>query len=172
MVTPNTHGCTSLNKNLKHYKLSNCFTCLSKHNLEYPINFSNFTLVENFNLLQISTFYNLLEFQPFSNLTHRLTCPHTSHQNGTMQRKHIHIVEMRLTLLAHSFIPITYWDHSFSISTYQINRFPTPTLTKYHSPFHDLYGKHPDYNSLKVFGCSCSPLLRPYNKHKIQFQSQ
>lgn len=105
-------------------------------------------------------FYFGGEFQPFTKfikelgLTHRLTCPHTSHQNETMQRKHIHIVEMRLTLLAHSFIPLTYWDHSFSISTYRINRFPTPTLTKYHSPFHVLYGKHPDYNSLKVFGCS------------------
>ena len=33
---------------------------------------------------------------------HRLTCPHTSRQNGIAERKHRHIQEMGLTLLAQS----------------------------------------------------------------------
>jgi histone deacetylase 1/2 len=33
---------------------------------------------------------------------HRRTCPHTSQQNGTAERKHRHIVDMGLTLLAQS----------------------------------------------------------------------
>ncbi|KAI5390968.1 hypothetical protein KIW84_076001 [Lathyrus oleraceus] len=52
------------------------------------------------------------------------------------------------------------------------DRLPTSSLTKVDSPFHALYGKQPDYTSLKVFRCSCFPLLRPYNKHKFQLRSQ
>lgn len=29
-----------------------------------------------------------------------------------------------------------------------------------------------DYAFLRVFGCACCPLLRPYNKNKLQFRSQ
>ncbi|RDX80909.1 Copia protein, partial [Mucuna pruriens] len=48
------------------------------------------------------------EFRPFTKcltdqgIVHRLTCPHTSHQNGTVERKHRQIVEMGSTLLTHA----------------------------------------------------------------------
>jgi transposase InsO family protein len=35
-------------------------------------------------------------------ILHRRTCPHTSQQNGIVERKHRHIVDMGLTLLAQS----------------------------------------------------------------------
>jgi histone deacetylase 1/2 len=44
-------------------------------------------------------------------IQHRLTCPHTSHQNGTVERKHRQIVEMGLTLLSHASLPLKFWDH-------------------------------------------------------------
>lgn len=53
------------------------------------------------------------EFMPFTSylkelgIIHRLTCPHTSHQNGIVERKHRHILEMGLTFLAHAAMPIT-----------------------------------------------------------------
>ena len=40
------------------------------------------------------------EYKPFSRLlasfgiSHRLICPHTHHQNGVVERKHIHIVDL------------------------------------------------------------------------------
>lgn len=46
------------------------------------------------------------EICPFTQLLnkfgvhHRVICPHTHHQNGVMERKHRHIVEMGLTLLS------------------------------------------------------------------------
>jgi len=39
---------------------------------------------------------------------HRITCAHTHQQNGSVKRKHRHIVEMGLTLLAHCSAPIQY----------------------------------------------------------------
>ena len=35
-------------------------------------------------------------------ITHRVTCPHTSQQNGIAERKHRHIVETGIALLAQS----------------------------------------------------------------------
>jgi hypothetical protein len=35
-----------------------------------------------------------------------------------------------------------------------------------------LFGREPDYNFLRVFGCACWPNLRPYNAHKLEFRSK
>ncbi|MCH79675.1 retrovirus-related Pol polyprotein from transposon TNT 1-94, partial [Trifolium medium] len=115
--------------------------------------------------LSISTLLTTLGIQ------HRVTCPHTSHQNGTVERRHRSIVETGLTLLAHANMPLELWDHSFTTVVYILNRLPTTALTNFSSPYHALYHKIPDYHSIKVFGCSCFPHLRPYLSHKLNFRS-
>ncbi|KAG8472475.1 hypothetical protein CXB51_034278 [Gossypium anomalum] len=40
---------------------------------------------------------------------HRVSCPHTSEQNGLVERRHRQIVETRLVLLAQASLPISYW---------------------------------------------------------------
>lgn len=56
-----------------------------------------------------------------------LAFPHTYHQNGIVERKHKHIVDMGLTL-AHAKIPFQFWDHSFTAVFPIKNRFPSPSL--------------------------------------------
>lgn len=117
------------------------------------------------------------EFKIFTSLladlgiNHRLTCPYTSHQNGTVERKHRQIVEMGLALLAQASMPLTFWDHSFTTAVFLINRLPTSALPDHHSPFYALYKSAPDYKAIKTFGCACFPFLRPYNRHKFQYRS-
>ena len=41
-------------------------------------------------------------------ILHRLSCPHTHKQNGTVERKHRHLVETGLSLLAKASIPQCY----------------------------------------------------------------
>lgn len=116
------------------------------------------------------------EYRPFTKalndfgIVHRLICPHTHHQNGSIERKHRHIVELGLTLLSQASMPLSYWEHAFLTAVYLINRLPTPVLN-YDVPFAKLHGKLPDYKLFKVFGCACFPLLRPYNQHKFDFRS-
>uniref|UniRef100_A0A2N9HBX8 Reverse transcriptase Ty1/copia-type domain-containing protein n=1 Tax=Fagus sylvatica TaxID=28930 RepID=A0A2N9HBX8_FAGSY len=86
--------------------------------------------------------------------------------NGSIERKHRHIVETGLALLSHSAMPLRYWDDAFQTACYLINRLPTPTLQN-KSPFEKLFNTNPDYSFLKTFGCSCWPNLRPYNSHKL-----
>ncbi|KAG8493766.1 hypothetical protein CXB51_011188 [Gossypium anomalum] len=67
-------------------------------------------------------------------ILHRLSCPHTSEQNGVAERKHKHIVETGLTLLAHANLPMDYWGYAFCSAVHLINRLPTPVL-KGKSPY-------------------------------------
>lgn len=116
------------------------------------------------------------EFRPFTKflsdlgIIHRLICPHTHHQNGVVERKHRHIVDLGLTLLSHASLPLKFWDHAFLTAVYLINRLPTMSLNQ-HIPYAVLFNQNPDYKFLKVFGCACFPLLRPYNSQKFDFRS-
>ena len=104
-------------------------------------------------------------------IAHRIACPHTHQQIGTVERKHRHIVEVGLSLLSHSHLPQTYWEDAFNTATFLINRLPTPTLNNI-SPYEKLYNRTPDFSFLRTFGCACWPNLRPYNKHKLDFRSK
>jgi hypothetical protein len=102
-------------------------------------------------------------------ISHEVSCPHTHQQNGAVEHKRRHIVEMALVLLAHSSMPLKYWGEVFHAVVYLINC--TPRLLSYDTPLHRLLGATPDYSSLRVFGCACWPNLRSYNSHKIQLRS-
>jgi hypothetical protein len=41
-------------------------------------------------------------------ITHHVSCPHTHQQNGAAKSKHQHIIEMGLSLLAHTSMPLKY----------------------------------------------------------------
>jgi histone deacetylase 1/2 len=117
------------------------------------------------------------EFRPLTKyltnlgIIHRLTCPHTHHQNGLVERKHRHIVETGLTLLSQASLPMKFWDHAFVTAAFLINRMPTPVLD-HQSPYFVLLKKQPDYKALKIFGCACFPFLRPYHTTKLAYRSQ
>ncbi|KAG8480454.1 hypothetical protein CXB51_024676 [Gossypium anomalum] len=83
---------------------------------------------------------------------HRVTCPYTSEQNGVVERRHRHIVEMGLTLLAKTSIPLEYWSDAFSHTFHLINRLPTPVLQNF-SPYEKLYKVQPDYAQLRGYRC-------------------
>ena len=115
-------------------------------------------------------FQSLTSFMKKSGIIHRISCPYTPQQNGFAERKHRHVVETGLTLLAQSFLPQKFWDDAFAIAVHLINRMPSKVI-KNLSPFEKLFSKKPDYSTLKVFGCLCYPLIRPYTKHKLDFRS-
>jgi hypothetical protein len=104
-------------------------------------------------------------------IAHRVSCPHTHQQNGSAERKHRHIVETGLALLAHAHVPLKFWDEAFIAAVYLINRMPTRVIDN-KTPIERLFGTTPNYSMLRIFGCACWPNLRPYNKHKLSFRSK
>ncbi|KAH9680638.1 retrovirus-related pol polyprotein from transposon RE1 [Citrus sinensis] len=141
--------------------------------------FSNFKLfIENHLQLKIKTVQTDWggEFRTFTSLLKasgihfRHSCPHIHHQNGRIERKHRHIVDIGLTLLAQAHLPLKFWWNAFHTAVYLINRLPTPVLNNI-SPFQKLFNQTPNYSFLRTFGCACYPALRPYNKHKLDFKT-
>lgn len=137
------------------------------------------TLVENRFQAKIRTLYSdnggefiaLREFLVTHGISHLTSPPHTPEHNGLSERKHRHIVETGLTLLTQASIPREYWPYAFSTAVYLINRMPTPVLSLV-SPFQKLFGSHPNYERLHVFGCLCFPWLRPYTRNKLEERSK
>lgn len=85
---------------------------------------------------------NIKNFTPFqkAGTTHHISCLHTHQQNGSAERKHRHIVEVCLSLLAHSFMPLKFWDEAFLSALYLINRTPSRVLDDI-SPLEKLFTK-------------------------------
>jgi histone deacetylase 1/2 len=104
-------------------------------------------------------------------IEHHVSCPHTHQQNGAAERKHRHIVEVGLSLLAQASMPLKFWDEAFVTATYLINRTPSKVID-YTTPLERLLHVKPNYAALRVFGCACWPNLRPYNTHKLSFRSK
>jgi len=119
---------------------------------------------------------NAKEFQCFdkflhnAGIAHRYTCPHTHQQNDSVERKHKHIIETGLSLLAHASLPLKYWNYAFMHASIVINNLLIPVLNN-RSPYQVLFGHTLDHNMFKIFGCLCYPLLKPYNNHKFNFKS-
>ena len=105
-----------------------------------------------------------------SRIQFRMSFPYTSKQNGRAERKHRHVTELGLTLLAQAKMPLHYWWEAFSTLVYLINILPS-LVNPNESPFSLLFGKRPDYDALKPFGCACYPCLKPNNQHKLQFHT-
>lgn len=117
------------------------------------------------------------EYQAFTSvlasqcIIHHLSCPHTSEQNRVAERKHRHIMDMGLTLLAQVGLSMEFWAYAFTCAVHLINRLPTLVLYG-QTPYKALYGHDSKYDYLRVFGCCCYPYLRPFQRYMLEFQSK
>lgn len=104
-------------------------------------------------------------------IAHLVSCPHAHQQNGAAERKHRHIVEVGLSLLAVASMPLKFWDEAFLAATYLINRTPSKVIN-FTTPLEKLFQEKPDYSFIRTFWCACWPNLRPYNSRKLEFRSK
>ncbi|KAM1789190.1 hypothetical protein ACFX11_039377 [Malus domestica] len=143
--------------------------------------FTTFVAFYSFVLTQFATVIQTLQsdgggeyvskvFQSFllaKGITHQLSCPYTPEQNGLAKRKHRHIIETTVTLLQTARLLASFWSYACQTAVYLINRMPISVLGN-KSPFELLFGHLPVISHLRIFGCACYPLLKPYNDTKLQ----
>ncbi|CAJ2668236.1 unnamed protein product [Trifolium pratense] len=99
-----------------------------------------------------SEFIAMTSFLSSKGILHHKTCVETPQQNGVVERKHQHILNVSRSLAFQSHVPIPMWNFTVQHAVHIINRIPSPLL-KFKSPFELLHKEPPSIIHLKVFGC-------------------
>jgi len=102
-------------------------------------------------------------------IEYQTSCVETPQQNGRVERKHQHILNVARALLFQSKLPKQFWSYSVLHAVYIINRIPTLLLQK-KSPYFLRFGHNPDLNDFKVFDCLC--YASTLQNHKTKFDSR
>jgi len=96
----------------------------------------------------------MTDFFKTEGIIHQTSCIETPEQNGLVERKHQHIMNVTRALLFQSSLSQNFWNFAVLYAVNLINCLPTPFL-KDSTPFEILYGNAFDMRHLHVFGCLC-----------------
>ncbi|XP_024006537.1 uncharacterized protein LOC112083045 [Eutrema salsugineum] len=87
-------------------------------------------------------------------IVHQTSCVGTPQQNGRVERKNRHILNVSRALLFQANFPVSFWGEAVFTAAYLINRTPS-FIHEGRSPYEILHGQKPDYTQLRVFGSAC-----------------
>lgn len=87
-------------------------------------------------------------------IVHQRSIAGTPQQNGRVERKHRHLVEIAMALRLHAGLPKHLWGECILSATYLINLMPSSVL-KWKTPYERLFNKQPIYGHLRSIGCLC-----------------
>jgi hypothetical protein len=111
------------------------------------------------------------DFYASKGILHQKSCVETPQQNGRVERKHQHILNVARALLFQSKLPKSFWCYAVHHATFLINRVPTPLLHNL-SPYQLLYDSIPDINVFKVFGSLCYASTLQSHRTKLDFRAR
>ncbi|XP_019241987.1 PREDICTED: uncharacterized protein LOC109222031 [Nicotiana attenuata] len=92
-------------------------------------------------------------FQSYG-MIHQSSCVHTPQQNGVVERKQRHILEVARAIRLQGYLPFKFWGECVQATIYVINRLPLSVLSG-KSSFEMLYGRVPSLQHLRTIGCLC-----------------
>lgn len=96
--------------------------------------------------------YNLFFNNHGTNFQH--SCTYTTQQNGVVEHKHGHLLNVARALRCQANLPLKFWREHIQTACYLINRLPTPLLFN-KAPYEKLFQKPPFYTHIRVYGCLC-----------------
>ncbi|GAA0150972.1 hypothetical protein LIER_09792 [Lithospermum erythrorhizon] len=99
-------------------------------------------------------FKPLLEYFDENGILFQISCVGTPQQNGRVERKHRHILNVAIALIFQDNLPLTFWGECILGVVYLINR-TSSGLLQNKSPFEVLLGKASELDHLRVFGSLC-----------------
>ncbi|KAG7546410.1 Integrase catalytic core [Arabidopsis suecica] len=112
-------------------------------------------------------FMSLKAYFAENGIIHQTSCVYTPQQNGRVERKHRHILNIARSLLFQVALPTSFWGESVLTAAYLINRTPTPILDG-KTPYEILYSTSPAYDHMRVFGSLCFAKKQSARSDKFQ----
>nr|XP_016476676.1 PREDICTED: uncharacterized protein LOC107798213 [Nicotiana tabacum] len=111
-------------------------------------------VIRSDNAMELGKDYVHSEYLTSQGILHQISCVATLQQNGVVERKHRHLLEIARALIFQSKLPTSYWGECVLTATHLINRIPSRVL-KGKTPYEVIFGELHDYTDLRTFGCLC-----------------
>jgi len=109
---------------------------------------------------------SILAFIKQNGILCQKSCVDTPQQNGVVERKHRHLLEVARALRIQVGLPKRFCCECVLTASYLISLTPTPILSS-KSPYEILFRKPPNYDHLRVFGCLCFAHVNPKSSDKM-----
>jgi hypothetical protein len=92
----------------------------------------------------------------------RVSLPHTSEQNGPVERKHYTVMNLTRTLLLRAKAPLALWHETIMAATCAQNFSIKKGMTK--TAYELFFNRKPNFLPLRVWGCRAYVLIEPHHR--------
>lgn len=111
-------------------------------------------VIRSDNAMELGKDYVHSEYLTSQGILHQISCVATLQQNGVVERKHRHILEVARAIRLQGHLLLKFWRKCVHVVVYVINRLPLSVL-RGKSSFEILYGRPPSLQHMRIIGCLC-----------------
>ena len=108
----------------------------------------------------------MIELYKAKGIVHQTSVTDTPQQNGRVERKHRHILNVARAFMFQASLPIEFWSECVMAAAHVINLTPTPVLHDL-TPHERLFSVSPNLSHLCVLRCLCYTHYRDKSKDKF-----